>query len=239
MSDGIAPAIDKVGEPAPTAPEAEVAAPTMATAAPTSEPAAEPKPDEKMTEDGAKGSLKVPKPVEVMSVPQTPINNGTPAGGTPRPELKIDEEVKEKPKEEEAVVILGLQEPESTPVDSEPKDSEAMDTEPITDKLTEVATNGSSKDVEMTGALPSSDSSESASGEKRKLDDEPSTTNGEASEDDKSGSDGRSDKKARVEDVPDQPATNGKSKAKREKKSAIPVAGRTARKTRSQGPVEV
>ncbi|KAK7429375.1 hypothetical protein QQZ08_004188 [Neonectria magnoliae] len=234
MSDGITPAIDKVGEPAPTAPEAEVAAPTIATAAPTSES----RPDETMAEDAAKAPSKTPKPVEMMSVPQTPINNATPAGGTPRPELKLDEEPKEKPKEEEATVILGFQEPESTPVDSEPKD-EPMDSEPVAEKLTEVATNGSGKDVEMTGALQSSGSSESASGEKRKLDDEPSTTNGEASDDDKSSSEGRSDKKARVDDVPAQPAANGKSKSKREKKAAGQVAGRTARKTRSQGPVEV
>ncbi|KAH7127540.1 hypothetical protein EDB81DRAFT_907867 [Dactylonectria macrodidyma] len=239
MSDGIAPAIDKVGEPAPTAPEAEAAAPTLPTAAPTSK---EPKPDEKkgdenQVEDGAKSVLKVGKPVEIMSVPQTPLNNGTPAGASPRPELKIDEEPKEKPKEEEAPFILGLKEPNSTPADSVSKNSE-----PIADKPAETATNGDSKDVEMTGALPSSASSESASREKRKLEEEPAvdTTNGDTSSEEKSGSEERADKKARVEDDASAlAATNGKAtKAKREKKVA-PVVGKTARKTRSQGPVEV
>ncbi|KAH7131523.1 hypothetical protein B0J13DRAFT_105815 [Dactylonectria estremocensis] len=240
MSDGIAPAIDKVGEPAPTAPEAEAGAPTLSTAAPTSE---EPKPEEKKgdenkVEDGAKPALKVPKPVEIMSVPQTPLNNSTPAGGTPRPELKIDEEPKDQPKEEEAPFILGLQEPNSTPADSVSKNSEAN-----ADKPAEAATNGDNKDVEMTGVLPSSTSSESASGEKRKLEDPViATTNGDdTSSEDKSGSEERADKKARVEDddAPALAATNGKAtKAKRAKKAA-PVAGKTARKTRSQGPVEV
>ncbi|KAF7542914.1 hypothetical protein G7Z17_g11168 [Cylindrodendrum hubeiense] len=228
MSDGIAPAIDKVGEAAPKAAEAE-AAPTVAPASKDS------KPDEKKFEDGAKPGLKVPKPVEITSVPQTPLNNGTPVGGTPRPELKIDEEPKETPKEEEAPFILGLQEPESTPVDK--------DSDPIADKPAEAATNGASKDIEIPGALPSSASSESASREKRKLEEEPvaakTNGNGNTSSEDKSGPDERTDKKARVEDAP-APATNGKGKAKREKKAAPVVSvGRTARKTRSQGPVEV
>lgn len=229
MSDGIAPAIDKVGEPAPTAPEAQAAVPTSEDSKPE-----EKKADEKKAEDGTKPVLKVPKPVEVMSVPQTPLNNSTPAGGTPRPELRIDEEPKEKP-QEDPPFILGLKEPESTPAES------TKDSESITDKPAEAATNGTSDDVEMTGALPSSNSSESASREKRKLEEEPSstTTNGDSSSEDKSGSDARSDKKARVDDAPAPAVPNGKgTKAKREKKTA-PVVGRTARKTRSQGPVEV
>lgn len=182
----------------------------------------EQKPEEKKPEEkkaGATGAApKLPKPVEVVSVPQTPLNNQTPAGGSPRPELKIDEEPEEAP--QEAQVILG-------PAD-------------------EADTNGASEDIELKDAPASDTGSESA---KRKLNEEPAvaavaTSNGDASQE-KNGSNGRAGKKARVEDVPAAPArvgrppANGKAgKAKREKK-VEPAVGRTARKTRSQGPVEV
>ncbi|KAH6888533.1 hypothetical protein B0T10DRAFT_55820 [Thelonectria olida] len=231
MSDGIAPAIDKVGEPEPKAPEAQAGAPTMHTTAPATEAPKpeekkpeEDKPEEKKAEAGGLAVPKKPKPVEVISVPQTPLNNQTPAGGSPRPELKIDEEPEEKP-EEEAQVILG------------PGDEVANKG----DESADAETNGASEDIDIKDAPVSETASESA---KRKLDDEAAavaTANGDASKEEKKVSNGRAGKKARVEDVPAptsaQPATNGKSG--RTKKKVEPVVGRTARKTRSQGPVEV
>ncbi|KAM5366262.1 hypothetical protein ACJZ2D_010610 [Fusarium nematophilum] len=243
MSDGITPAIDKVGAPDPKAPEAEAAAPTMDT---TSEPTA--KPEEKKPAGGLRAP--VPKPVEVMSVPETPVNNRTPAGGSPRPELKIDEEPKEPPKNEDEVafVTTGV-ETGSAPAVSAPKDA------PVTDEKKKPAeasaTNGASSKPEA--------NDEAAAGEKRKLDEPPTAgvaTNGAVpAPADKSQSEERAEKKARVEDAADEPTaveipTNGKSSgsgsstssgskpAKKDKK-APPAVGKTARKTRSQGPVEV
>lgn len=178
----------------------------------------------------------VPKPVEVMSVPETPIINRTPAGGTPRPELNIEEESKEPPKnEDEAAFITTGVETGSAPAVSAPKDT-VMTDKPADDKPTEAATNGASK--------PSADSvTEAAAGEKRKLGEAAPATNGAAPVEAEEAEPEEPVKKARVEDVADEPtatetATNGKgTKTKREKK-APPAVGRTARKTRSQGPAE-
>ncbi|KAF5000070.1 hypothetical protein FDECE_11314 [Fusarium decemcellulare] len=238
MSDGIAPAIDKVGAPDPKAPEAEAAAPTMdTTTAASSEPA---KPEESKLAGGAGLNPPVPKPVEVMSVPETPINNQTPVGGSPRPELKIEEEPKEPPKnEDEAAFVTTGVETGSAPAVSAPKDLPMTD-KPADDKPTEAATNGSIK-PEV------SDVSDASAGEKRKLDEPAPAPNGAApAVAEKPAVEERAEKKARVEDVADEPtavetATNGKNsngKAKKDKKIAAAV-GRTARKTRSQGPVEV
>ncbi|CAM1507542.1 Fc.00g071830.m01.CDS01 [Cosmosporella sp. VM-42] len=226
MADGIAPAIDKVGAPEPTAPEAQANAPTLdtTTVPPSAQPSEPAKTEEeKNIEEGAGPAVAAPKPVEVMSVPETPINNQTPAGGTPRPELNV-EEPKEDPKEEEAVMIEGLQEEEAT---NGPKDEES-----IADKIVEKVTNGATKVAEMTGALPES-------GDKRKA--EEPATNGDVVMSDKPDSEERSGKKARVEDAAESaPATNGKPGPGRpKKKEKAPAVGKTLRKTRSQGPVEL
>ncbi|RSL86902.1 hypothetical protein CEP51_002566 [Fusarium floridanum] len=229
MSDGIAPAIDKVGAPDPKAPEAEAGAPTMDTTTAPSEPA--------KSEDNKPAGLSAPpKPVEVMSVPETPINNRTPAGGTPRPELNIEEEPKEPAKNEDEVAFIttGV-ETGSAPAVSAPKDATMTD-KPADDKLTEAATNGA-------GKSSADDITEAAAGEKRKLGEAAPATNGAAPAEAEKAEPEERAKKARVEDVADEPtatetATNGKgTKAKKEKKAA-PVVGKTARKTRSQGPVE-
>ncbi|RSM17080.1 hypothetical protein CDV31_004138 [Fusarium ambrosium] len=229
MSDGIAPAIDKVGAPDPKAPEAEAGAPTMDTTTAPSEPA--------KSEDSKPAGLSAPpKPVEVMSVPETPINNRTPAGGTPRPELNIEEESKEPAKNEDEVAFIttGV-ETGSAPAVSAPKDATMTD-KPADDKPTEAATNGA-------GKSSADDITEAAAGEKRKLGEAAPATNGAAPAEAEKAEPEERAKKARVEDVADEPtatetATNGKgTKAKKEKKAA-PVVGKTARKTRSQGPVE-
>ncbi|KAL6916109.1 hypothetical protein ACHAP8_006301 [Fusarium lateritium] len=218
MSDGIAPAIDKVGAPEPTAPEAEAGAPTMDTTAP-SEPT---KSEESKPPGGAGGLHAPPKPVEVASVPQTPINNMTPAGGTPRPVLNIEEEPKDSPKNEDenAFITTGV-ETTSAPAVSEPKD-----------------VNGTN------------DVADAAAGEKRKAEEPPAATNGASAPvvSDKPESEEPVEKKARVEDVADEPtatedaAPDGKQengKTLKKDKKVVPPVGKTARKTRSQGPVEV
>ncbi|KAM0433363.1 hypothetical protein ACHAPT_004240 [Fusarium lateritium] len=219
-----------LGAPDPKAPEAEAAAPTMDTTTAPSEPA-------KSEENKSAGlSAPAPKPVEVMSVPETPINNRTPAGGTPRPELNIEEEPKEPPKnEDEAAFVTTGVETGSAPAVSAPKDTSMTD-KPADDKPTEAATNGASK--------PSVDDvTEAAAGEKRKLGEAAPATNGAAPVEAEKPEPEERAKKARVEDVSDEPtatetAMNGKgTKAKKEKK-APPTVGRTARKTRSQGPAE-
>ncbi|KAF4968756.1 hypothetical protein FSARC_3885 [Fusarium sarcochroum] len=235
MSDGIAPAIDKVGAPAPTAPEAEAGAPTMDTTSAPSEPA---KPEENKPTDGAGGLSAPPKPVEVASVPQTPVNYQTPAGGTPRPVLNIEEETKETPKnEDEAAFVTTGVETTSAPAVSAPKDVS------MTDKPAEAGINGDSKPQV-------NDVADAAAGEKRKAEEVPAATNGATAPAvvEKSESEERAEKKARVEDIADEPTAtedaspNGKSEngksAKKDKKPS-PSSGKTARKTRSQGPVEV
>ena len=71
--------------------------------------------------DGAGPAVGAPKPVEVQSIPQTPMNGSTPAGGTPRPELKINEEpAPAKEPRNESVFLSGAQEPVHTPKESMP-----------------------------------------------------------------------------------------------------------------------
>lgn len=188
------------------------------------------------SEDNKPAGLSAPpKPVEVMSVPETPINNRTPAGGTPRPELNIEEEPKEPAKNEDEVAFITTGVETGSAPTSAPKDATMTD-KPADDKPTEAATNGASK--------PSTDDvTEAAAGEKRKLGEAAPATNGAAPAEAEKAEPEERAKKARVEDVADEPtatetATNGKgNKAKKEKKAA-PVVGKTARKTRSQGPVE-
>ncbi|POR37732.1 Uncharacterized protein TPAR_02053 [Tolypocladium paradoxum] len=137
MVDGFAPAVDKVVAPEPTAPEARAGAPAMekppflagCPPAPlTYQPGKLDQPhhpdrrEENKIPDGAGPAVAAPRPVEIQSVPETPVNGSTPAGGTPRPELKIAEEpspAKESPKE--PAFIIGVQEPLPTTKASIPR----------------------------------------------------------------------------------------------------------------------
>ncbi|KAK0387008.1 hypothetical protein NLU13_5322 [Sarocladium strictum] len=325
MADGIAPAVEKVGLPAPGAPATETQppaasglsgeAPTFkpssvstgpaipgltATAPPSDPPSAAAAPpsvdpipeksalatvDEKKFEHGAGGAgpaLSAPKPVEVMSVPDTPINGSTPAAGTPRPELDIPTEKVQKPKDGEAPtsddpkpagsgVTSGVQEPAPTPVVSLPKDDSIP--EHIKDSPSGPGLNGkpAGKPAEMTGAIQTHEQTTPAAPPtlKRKLeDDEPSEKlNGGAvqkpepertakkakldegaaaapAEKNSSASKPAEDSTVTTAESPskDEKAsakTNGRAKrgmGKRAKKIAEAVIGKTARKTRSQGP---
>ncbi|KAH7235165.1 hypothetical protein B0J15DRAFT_503986, partial [Fusarium solani] len=175
--------------------------------------------------------------MDTTTAPSEPAKseNSKPAGlNVPAP--KPVEESKEPPKNEDEVAFIttGV-ETGSAPAVSAPKDTTMTD-KPADDKPTEAATNGASK--------PSADDvTEAAAGEKRKLDEAAPATNGAAPAVAEKAEPEERAKKARVEDVADEPTatetpTNGKgTKAKKEKK-APPAVGKTARKTRSQGPVE-
>ncbi|PTB43665.1 uncharacterized protein TrAFT101_002219 [Trichoderma asperellum] len=270
MADGIAPAVDKVGAPEPTAPEAQAGAPTLETAKPEAsenppapaEPAKEPpiiaetkapevaKPAEPFNiVDAFKVAHQIPRPVEVQSVPETPVNQSV--NGSPKPELNIPMETDEPPKpQEEPVIITSVQEPLPTPAASIPNSDIGPDS--IIDKP--VTPNGESKTAEMAGALQSgndddkSDVSEIIIGEKRKLAevpaDAPAASSAAAEKEDSDESE-PADKKAKIDNG--EASTNGGAPRKpgrpkknnKEKKTAPPAVGKTARKTRSQGPVEV
>ena len=259
MADGLAPAIDKVGEPAPGAPEAEAGAPSVPT---INEPAAAPQPEETAIEekkpdipDGAGPRIAFPKPVEVMSVPETPVNTGTPAGGTPRPELKTFEEPPAEPS-----VTTGV---EAAPITAVSEPVEDAATKPATDDApaaAAAAVNGKA-DTESAGALRTeietdqadetaiAAAEETAAGDKkRKLDDVPAAPAAPAAVDteDSAESNGGTTNGAAEEPLEKKLKTNGGEPhsspngkvAKKDKKPA-PAIGKTARKTRSQGPVEV
>ncbi|RFU76245.1 hypothetical protein TARUN_5992 [Trichoderma arundinaceum] len=275
MSDGIAPAVDKaratVGAPVPTAPEAQAGAPTMETAKPeepVNPPAsletpreppiiaetkapeeAEPTEEPLKATEAFKLAHQIPRPVEVQSVPETPVNLSTPVNGSPRPELKINMEPEEPEKpEEEPVVITGVQEPLPTPTASIPNSDIGPDS--IVDKP--VTPNGESKTVEMAGALQTgsaeekSEALDAAVGEKRKQPEAPadvSAADEAAADKEDSDESEPADKKAKIDNG--EATTNGggptrgrPGRPKKDKKAA-PVVGKTLRKTRSQGPVEI
>ncbi|KAH7310517.1 hypothetical protein B0I35DRAFT_412022 [Stachybotrys elegans] len=190
MADGIAPAIDKVAEPAPGAPEAQAGVPVVVPSA-SSKDATETK---AAVPDGAGPSVSPPKPVEVMSVPETPMENNTPAGGTPRPVLNLADE---------PTVTTGVEGPKSTPKMSA---AEEVPEAAPTDK-----------------AVP---------GDKRKMGPAPKATNG-----------GSTFSMTACEPADKKMKMNGdavpKSAVRAKKEKNPPPIGRTARKTRSQGPVEV
>lgn len=184
---------------------------------------------------------KIPRPVEVQSVPETPVNMQTPVNGSPRPELRIPTEP-EEPEEpqEEPFIITEAEEPLPTPSASIPGSDVGPDS--IVDKP--VTPNGESEPAElMTGALQTSnaddksETSETAIGEKRKA--EAAAADEAAAEKEDSDESEPADKKAKIDNGK---ATNGgarKPGRPKKDKKAVPVVGKTLRKTRSQGPVEI
>lgn len=227
--------------PAPTlTPPASVpettttAAPDVAPEAPASKPADDEKRDEPAkaggpdttaasSDEGLKPAV-VPKPVEVNSVPETPVNNHTPVGGTPRPDLKISEEDKaaaEKQADSDSVAF-------SVPNGAGDATAHPAPEEPVTE-------------------LPSG-----AGPEKRKAEDEAAPeANGDAAG--TAAGEERPEKKAkltdkfaeRVAEIKDKVESKigggggakGKGGRPKKDKTNPPPVGRTERKTRSQGPV--
>lgn len=224
---------------APSVPESNFTPPSDAPPVPSKPQDEQPK----SALEGAGPAVSAPKPVEVTSVPETPVNGGTPAGGTPRPELKISEEPqKETPTPKEAPVILG-------PRDLAAGPKEASPPEPITD---ENAPNGAAI------MATASHHETAATGEKRKAEEEeeekkPSATangNGEAKPSEQDPEE-RPEKKVKLTDNIAEKVTEVKEKVeakaaatkgkpgrpKKDKNLPTPV-GRTERKTRSQGPAQ-
>ncbi|KAL7921863.1 hypothetical protein ACQKWADRAFT_313653 [Trichoderma austrokoningii] len=255
-----------IGAPEPTAPEALAGATTLETVKPgvSENPSAQAEPAKELpiigetkpsTEpfnlvDAFKKTHQIPRPVEVQSVPETPANQSV--NGSPKPELNIPMDTEEPPKaQDEAVVITGVEEPLPTPAASAPNSDIGPDS--IVDKP--VTPNGESKTAEMAGALQTgndddkSDVSEIVIGEKRKLAEGPAdvpATSSAAAEKEDSDESEPADKKAKIDDgeassnggAPRKPGRPKKNNGKEKKAVPPPAVGKTARKTRSQGPVE-
>ncbi|ATY66264.1 hypothetical protein A9K55_001440 [Cordyceps militaris] len=165
-----------------------------------------------------------PRPVEVKSVPDTPVNTGTPAGGTPRPVLDISQEPIQKPVSESAksalTAINETTKPESSLNGAAERSAPAPTSAPAT------ATTGSS--------APAS--------HKRKLEDDAETrADSEQSEKKAKLEEGvKSEANCATDAAASAPASSSAPrKVGRPKKSKTPApVGRTQRKTRSQGNVE-
>jgi len=194
------------------------------------------KPDEKKLDAAAGGAGPAvhhspPKPVQVESMAPTPMNNATPLGGTPRPELPISPEDATGKTENKPSVTSGVEE-KTIPTSSVP------DADPIKDRP-DAGTNGaSSQPAEMAGAIPAGDSkkeNQPPSAPKRKAEESTSAVNGGAAEDTPK----RGGKKIKIdESKADKQRKDDKPKkslGKRAKRIAEQIVGKTQRKTRSQG----
>lgn len=201
-----------------------------------------------------------------MSVPETPVNGSTPVGGTPRPELNIPVEKMEVSNEtSESVDTTGILEPTATPVVSASKDTSPPDPVRDDPKAAGL-NGASTQNAEMTGAIQAHDTENSSKPKeapnlKRKAEDEvPITTAESSTTNGGSINAGQPEKKAKLDEAApsqasnsasteikstetagdDKEKTNGgrakKGFGKRAKKIAEQVVGKTARKTRSQGP---
>ncbi|KAI6779292.1 uncharacterized protein J7T54_001022 [Emericellopsis cladophorae] len=175
--------------------------------------------------DGAGPAVGAPKPVEVTSVPETPVNHGTPAGGTPRPELNIGGATpNEKTPEPNAILGPGDNQPTSAP--KEPvEDLAGPDRASTTGDKRKIVTETETAPADAPTATTAS-------------------TNGNAKAEEDSE---RPEKKPKltekiadkIHDVKDK-VTGGEGETKKagrpkKDKKAPPAVGRTERKTRSQG----
>ncbi|OAA35461.1 hypothetical protein BBO_08685 [Beauveria brongniartii RCEF 3172] len=170
----------------------------------------------------------IPRPVEVKSVPDTPANTGTPAGGTPRPVLDISQEPISKPeveaKSDAPTSVPGMAKPESA--------SNGASAKPASVTAAPAPTPAATTTIPGLSAT---------NGQKRKFEDEADSAEKKAKfeEPSKPVSNGNAEASAAVEDA----ASAGDSapapkKVGRPKKKATPApVGRTQRKTRSQGAV--
>ena len=181
-----------------------------------------------------------PKPVEVTSVPETPINGATPAGGTPRPELKLSEEPqKDAPTPQEAPAILGPRDPTEGP-------KEDVIPEPVID---ENIPNGAAVMATASHNGTSAGEKRKAEAEEKKEEKHSTEANGNGQKKMSGQTEERPEKKPKitdkivekvseVKDKIEDMGTGGKGKPgrPRKNKNAPPPVGRTERKTRSQGP---
>ncbi|KAG9253465.1 uncharacterized protein F5Z01DRAFT_139845 [Emericellopsis atlantica] len=175
--------------------------------------------------DGAGPAVGAPKPVEVTSVPETPVNQGTPAGGTPRPELNVGGATpKEKTPEPNAILGPGNNQPTSAPKEPE-EDLAGPDQASMTGEKRKLATETEAAPADAPAATTAS-------------------TNGNAKAEEDAE---RPEKKPKmtekiadkIHEVKDK-VTGGEGETKKagrpkKDKKAPPAVGRTERKTRSQG----
>lgn len=232
------------------------------------------RPSEANIADGAGPAVSAPKPVEVKSVPETPANGASPAGATPRPELKIqDEPAAAEDTPQEPTVTTGVTDPKPTPAVSilasdasaaattngnKPDETATLathtgpesETVPATAPAPTAVADASvlpaaaplltTEPAKTSGAVAPAAPMEPATGDKRHLDKEgvPPMARMESPP---------PAKRAKVDDAPVETnggkAANGSPTARKpgrpkKDKMAGPQVGRTARKTRSQGPAE-
>lgn len=161
----------------------------------------------------------LPRPVEVKSVPDTPVNNSTPAGGTPRPVLDISQEPIKAPEPEKVELEPAVEKPaaEKPTITSAPAPAPVPAAAPAEPE----PVNGD-KPEPVVSAPSAAPAPAPAAGQKRKLEeDEP-----------------QAEKKTKVEaETEAKPERKKAGRPKKDKKAPAPV-GRTQRKTRSQGPAE-
>jgi hypothetical protein len=187
-----------------------------------------------------------PKPVHVMSVENTPLHGNTPAGGTPAPELRIEPEqpAAVRKAQDDDNVILGPHDPAApkTSVQEPEVDIAGPDsakTRRESDALageTPPAKRRTDEDTGMTDATPGQPSA-------------PTDLNTAVD-----GKEARPEKKAKITDKAAGLVSNVKSKieqtlddkkagskgdiSRNNKDKPRAAAGRTERKTRSQGPAD-
>lgn len=201
-----------------------------------------------------------PKPVEIASVPETPVNE-TPAGASPRPVLNIAAEI-EKHEISSQEALAGATDSSGPPPSGLSVKENSTIPEPIIDHQMQTV-DDTEDSAKMTGALLVSEGTDdiaatsAVAGEKRKLDESVADTSTSANgttvtETEHNTSevninvDGQEPvgKKAKLdEDSASQESANGTDGPKkvgrpRKEKTDAPVVGRTARQTRSQGPVQ-
>jgi len=173
--------------------------------------------------DGAGPAVGAPKPVEVTSVPETPVNQGTPAGGTPRAELNIGGATpKEKTPEPNAILGPGDNQPTSAPKEPE-EDLAGPDQASMTGDKRKLATETEAAPAPAT-TTASTNGNAKAEEDAERPEKKPKLTEKIAD---------------KIHDVKDK-VTGGEGETKKagrpkKDKKAPPAVGRTERKTRSQG----
>lgn len=191
-----------------------------------------------------------PKPVQVMSVENTPLHGNTPAGGSPAPELRIEQEPVVRKAQDDNNAILGPHDP-SVPKKTVP--------EPVVDIAGPDTAESRRASDPSAGETPSAKrrTEEGMEATDTKPSQPPAPTDLNTAVDDQSGQQGgdaRPEKKAKITDKAADLLSNVKSKIEQKvedkkagskgnisrsnKDKPRAAAGRTERKTRSQGPAD-
>lgn len=195
-------------------------------------------------------SLSAPKPVQMNSVPQTPVNGTTPANGSPAPELRIDTEPTDAGQglaggrggaKDDNNAILGPADPsapkkpdQETEVDMDAPDSPVLQ---HSTSETPTTTSAGARTEGVISTATDKDIGATAAG----------TSSAQAKDETRPGKTKITDKaadlvnsvKSKLQDKTDKDKAGSKgniSRNNKDKPRAVPA--KTERKTRSQGPVE-